>query len=128
MSIAAAERLHISVFLAQLFLVQLHWLQRAHMRMGDPSAPTPNAQVSPANFLRNTDQQTLSPRHQRYRHGRHSWPSCASERSHTSVELGAAVPRLPTTNERRSAQSRSQCRHELEHVANQPVVGNAEDR
>jgi hypothetical protein len=28
------------------------------MRMGHPSAPTPNAQVSPANFLRNTDQQT----------------------------------------------------------------------
>src|SRR5258708_14043869 len=107
MSIAAAERLHISVFLAQLFLVQLHWLQRAHMRMGDPSAPTPNAQVSPTNFLRNTDQQTLSPghqryRHQRYRHGRHSWPS---ERSHAPVELGAAASTSPTIYKLLSSQS-----------------------
>src|SRR6266404_6468560 len=89
MSIAAAERLHISVFLAQLFLVQLHWLQRAiqvhrHLTRRFRRPIFCAIPISKLNLLDTNDIDTVGTRGQ-----------AARERSHTPVELGAGLPAYP---------------------------------
>src|SRR5258705_6049098 len=110
MSMAAAERLHISVFLAQLFLSRV-------LESGST-----NCNFSGMAYFEMTPV-SASPFIWRFE-------SASPPRSLPShFELSChAPPPIPTIDERRSAQSRSQCRHKVEHVANQPVVGNAEDR
>src|SRR5258705_10231386 len=94
MSMAAAERLHISVFLAQLFLfsftgfrgracgwaIQVHrHLTRRFRRPIFCAIP-----ISKLNLLDTNDIDTVGTRGQ-----------AARERSHTPVELGAGLPAYP---------------------------------